>query len=547
MPVPSAFNDLGTDAGLRDHVGWCWYQTSYTLNLNDCKSRTFLRFGSVNYAAFVFVNGKQVMSHIGGHLPFENEITFKCGSTNQITVAVNNTLSANTIPPAEFTYKTGEAYPPGFFVMTPGFDFFNYAGILRSVYVVKVGRQFVQSIKLDTNVDGSVLYEVKIDKTGLNGVDVVVSILDGVEVLSTADGETNGLKVVNPKLWWPRGYGDANLYTFKVHLKSKKGDLIDAYEEVFGFRKISFDSNSLFINDKKFYCLGFGMHEDSELRGRGFDRVVMTKDLNLLEWTNGNCYRTSHYPYDEERAYEADRRGIAVITETPGVGLKYWNKPELLELHKKMVREMITRDKNHPSVIAWSMANEPWSATDKATPYFDAVIKVAREMDSSRPITAVYGPTKSSDDKSAHLLDFICINRYYGWYINMGKLSIINSTLSFDLMGWKNKFDKAIMLTEYGADSLPSLSSLPSSDFTTEYQDELLVETHKALDFMRARGQLAGEMIWNFADFMTDQALIRALGNRKGIFTRQRQPKPSAFILKKRYEVISKFNSKKKS
>lgn len=60
-----------------------------------------------------------------------------------------------------------------------------------------------------------------------------------------------------------------------------------------------------------------------QLFGRGFNQVVMTKDLNMLEWMNGNCYRTSHYPYSEERAYEADRRGIVVIAETPAVGLLF--------------------------------------------------------------------------------------------------------------------------------------------------------------------------------------------------------------------------------
>ncbi|VDK32053.1 unnamed protein product [Gongylonema pulchrum] len=89
----------------------------------------------------------------------------------------------------------------------------------------------------------------------------------------------------------------------------------------FGFRTVNFTDDQIFINGKPFYCHGFGMHEDFELHGRGYNPVVMTKDLNMLEWMSGNCYRTSHYPYSEEMAYEADRRGIAVISETPAVGL----------------------------------------------------------------------------------------------------------------------------------------------------------------------------------------------------------------------------------
>ncbi|KAH7701904.1 glycosyl hydrolase family 2, partial [Aphelenchoides avenae] len=99
MPVPSAFNDIDAHASLRDHVGWVWYQTEYRVNKRDFGSRTFLRFGSVQYYAVVFVNGRLVTSHVGGHLPFEAEVSLlHPGQPNRITVAVNNTLSATTVP-----------------------------------------------------------------------------------------------------------------------------------------------------------------------------------------------------------------------------------------------------------------------------------------------------------------------------------------------------------------------------------------------------------------------------------------------------------------
>lgn len=96
---------------------------------------------------------------------------------------------------------------------------------------------------------------------------------------------------------------------------------MDRYRETFGFRWIDLENGQLHINDKVFYCRGFGMHEDFYLNGRGFNLVVMARDLNMFEWLNANCYRTSHYPYNELRAYETDRRGIVVITEVPAVGI----------------------------------------------------------------------------------------------------------------------------------------------------------------------------------------------------------------------------------
>ncbi|KHJ80739.1 glycosyl hydrolase family 2, sugar binding domain protein [Oesophagostomum dentatum] len=106
MPVPAAYNDMSADAGLRDHVGWVWYQTSVTVQYRDIGQKFVLRFGSVNYYAKVFFNGKRVGTHVGGHLPFECEVTdrVKFGVENNITVAVNNTLSNATIPQGEFEY-----------------------------------------------------------------------------------------------------------------------------------------------------------------------------------------------------------------------------------------------------------------------------------------------------------------------------------------------------------------------------------------------------------------------------------------------------------
>ncbi|KHJ76031.1 glycosyl hydrolase family 2, TIM barrel domain protein [Oesophagostomum dentatum] len=142
----------------------------------------------------------------------------------------------------------------------------------------------------------------------------------------------------------------------------------------------------ILINEKPFYCLGFGMHEDFEIHGRGYDQAVMTKDLNLLEWMGGNCYRTSHYPYAEERMAESDRRGIAVVVEAPAVQFRaYSNKS--LDLYKEMVKELIDRDKNHPSAIMWCLSNDPKKIGNTSTSYLKKVVDYARELDKTRPVT----------------------------------------------------------------------------------------------------------------------------------------------------------------
>ncbi|EGT57606.1 hypothetical protein CAEBREN_12535 [Caenorhabditis brenneri] len=544
MPVPCAYNDIGTSAELRDHIGWVWYEKKEFVPLRDSNMNHVLRFGSVNYFAVVYVNSEKVTSHTGGHLPFEVDVSskIKYGAENKITVAVNNTLSWSTIPQGDFNYQklnprniSGRILsrlPDGAVKNVGNFDFFNYAGILRSVQLVKIPSIHIQNINIVAEHTGSFVFETA--ATNLDGVKVEVKMFDADQNLVYSTNQTKGEgKLDNAKLWWPRGMGDANLYTLEVSLISD-GNLVDIYRETFGFRTVSLSDSQMFINTKPFYCLGFGMHEDFELIGRGFNQAVMTKDLNLLEWMGGNCYRTTHYPYSEERMFENDRRGIAVIVETPAVGLKGFSKANN-NLHVKMLTDMIDRDKNHPSVIAWSLANEPVTSKKESRAYFKTLVDTAHGIDRTRPVTTVYGPTNFDNDETADLMDFICVNRYYGWYIDMGYIPWINQSVYWDISLWRETFHKPIMVTEYGADSIPGLNQEPAVDFSEQYQNEVIQETHHAFDALIKDHTITGEMIWNFADFMTGMTTTRAVGNHKGVFTRSRQAKIAAYTLRNRY------------
>uniref|UniRef100_A0A914EDJ4 Beta-glucuronidase n=1 Tax=Acrobeloides nanus TaxID=290746 RepID=A0A914EDJ4_9BILA len=545
MPVPSAYNDITQDINVRDHVGWVWYQYKFYASKQDTEYRTFLRFSSVNYYALIFFNGYLIGNHVGGHLPFQFEVSLNFNSLNKITIAVNNTLSHDTIPPGEFkylhqTYPSGiQVYPPGFFELTPDFDFFNYAGILRSVYLLKLPKSYIKELKIAAYGNGNFSYRINVDtnNSGDLNADIVVTSLKSRQRVYEGKGLQADVNIQHVELWNPRGYGEPNLHELEIHLiNNQTNQIIDIYREKFGFRTVQVTNDTILINEKTFYCKGFGMHEDFELHGRGYNPVVMTKDLNMVEWMGGNCYRTSHYPYSEERAYEADRRGIAVITEVPAVGMRYFTKP-IQKLHAQMISEMILRDRNHPSVFAWSLSNEPASDSSTARNYYSDLITLTHSLDSTRPVTMVLD-TYYSTDKVADMLDFICVNRYYGWYANTGYLETITKSYIGEIYEWKRKFQKPIIQSEYGADAIAGLSQDPSIDFSEQYQVDVLIRAHKAFDFLRANGSLAGEMVWNLADFMTAQSTSRAVGNHKGMLTRTRQPKMAAYVLKKRYETL---------
>ncbi|CAD5233071.1 unnamed protein product [Bursaphelenchus xylophilus] len=537
MPVPSAFNELSAEHDERTHVGWVWYQRKYSTPWAVSGKRLILRFGSVNYNAFVYINGNLSTVHTGGHLPFELELPIT-SKGYKITVAVNNTLHAGTIPPGDYELRH---YGNSTYVyQKPGFDFFNYAGILRPVVVQVLNHVYLSKLKIWTVKPNILKYILDIDNPKNIRVQVSVSLIDPAgNLVETVLWPKEFKPVEHVQLWWPRGYGKANLYKLKIVISVEVVKL-DLYTESFGFRFVEFNGTQLYVNDKKFYCMGFGMHEDFDLHGRGYNPVVLIRDLNMFEWMNGNCYRTSHYPYSEERAYEADRRGIMVVTEAPAVGLGYFTATMNM-LHKRIMSEMIQRDFNHPSVFAWSLANEPWTEKFNARDYFRSLAIYAKKLDRTRPLTIVFGPTYPGRDHSrvTDFIDFIGLNHYDGWYQNLDHPEVVEEQMYELVVGWNRNFTgKPLIIMEYGGEGIPGMYQQPGSPFTEQYQTELIKANHKAFDRLREEERITGEMIWNFADFMTAADITRPLGNHKGVLTRQRQPKAAAYILQKRYGSI---------
>jgi beta-glucuronidase len=295
------------------------------------------------------------------------------------------------------------------------------------------------------------------------------------------------------------------------------------------------------------------MHEDADIRGKGHDDAYMVHDFALLDWFGANSMRTSHYPYAEEVLEYADRRGILVIDEAPAVGLnaRLTMFSELAasdmfgsegltaegrEAHCRAVEELIARDKNHPCVIMWSIANEPDSASPGSRPYFEPLVRATRRLDPTRPVCyANWERISAKEDRISDLFDVLCLNRYFGWYIGLGVLGEAQRALERDLTEWHGRFGKPIIVSEYGADAYPGLRSFVDAAWSEEYQAALLACYHEVFDRVEA---VVGEHVWTFADFATPEGLQRVGGNRKGVLTRDRSPKASAFALRRRWRSL---------
>ena len=302
----------------------------------------------------------------------------------------------------------------------------------------------------------------------------------------------------------------------------------------------------------------FEKHEDSDIVGRGFNMGVMKRDFECMKWIGANSFRTSHYPYSEEIYQMADREGFLVIDEVAAVGLfrslmnfldatngkqtslfEQPTVPQLLENHLQCIEDMICRDKNHACVIAWSLLNEPETTDEAAIPYFEKVFAKAQEVDPQKGPRTFAMIMNSSPDKCKcyPFSDFISLNRYYGWY-EMGGAEISDAEEAFraEMDAWKEKgLNKPFVFTEYGADTNGMEHKLPSVMWSQEYQIEYLEMCHRVFD---SCDFVKDEMVWNFDDFQTTEGILRMNGNKKGIFTRQRQPKMAAFYYKMRWEQM---------
>jgi beta-glucuronidase len=314
IAVPASWNDQYADN--RDFLGPAWYQTYFDLPWGWTDQKVILRFGSVNYIAEVWLNGNQLGTHEGGHIPFEFEVTSTLKvQENHLILRVDGNLADDRVPPGG---------RPMFHPAT-NFDFFPYCGIHRPVLLYSVPNNGIEDLTVRTNIDGNTgkiqitlecaeksSFNMKCSLEGYGAEFSKTTIMEG----KTAELEIN---VPNAAFWHPE---HPNLYNLTVELL--KNDLIfDSYHLKVGIRTIEVLGDQLLLNGEPIELIGFAKHIDFPITGRGFVPAVIIKDYSLMKWIGANSFRTSHYPYSEQMMDLADQLGFLVIDETPAVGLTF--------------------------------------------------------------------------------------------------------------------------------------------------------------------------------------------------------------------------------
>lgn len=549
IAVPASWNDQFEE--WRDYLGTAWYQTTFDLPWGWRGQRIFVRFNAVSYLTDVSLNGERLGEHEGGYLPFVFDITDRVRDAgNVLVVRVNGELALDRVPPGKLAGLSGAAFPNLNYPDT-AYDFFPYCGIQRPVLVYTEPHDAISDLTVVTDIDGaSGIVQVHIACTCGKLLTAKVTLTghreDRSAEVSVEDSAADViLTVPDAALWSP----DApNLYDLRVDLL-RDDKLTDCYTLAIGIRTIAVEGEQLLLNGEPVKLIGFGRHEDFPVVGKGLLHALIVKDYALMRWIGANSFRTSHYPYSEQMMDMADRLGFLVIDETPAVGLFFMDMglEKRNRICHQMIREMIDRDKNHPSVIMWSLANEPHTATPEAreayqreftviehpsrpeaVEAFKAQAELARKLDPTRPITLI--THEGAIEESFEFVDVVCLNRYHGWYSYGGQIDVGTAALEQEIETIHRLYPKPFLLSEFGTDTIPGHHAQPPEMFSEEYQAELL---EKQINMTKNKPYVIGQHIWNMCDFKTGQGVHRtAAYNYKGVFTRDRRPKLAAHRLR---------------
>lgn len=540
MAVPGSWNEQYED--LFGYLDLAWYVKKIYIPSTWRGQRVFIRVGSANYFGTVYVNGEKLGWHEGGHLPFAFEITdhIKWDEENVLAISVENELTPTRVPSGNMESSMGS------FTGTPKttFDFYPFAGIHRPVVLYSVPEVFIEDVTVVTDIEG---------ENGMVKLTVKLNMEISTQGKATIKGD---LTQINSELNFKAGIAETTLTVLDAHFWSDKDpflyDLIlttdeDHYSLKIGIRTVRVEDGKILLNGQPIKMNGFGRHEDFPASGKGLNLPLIVKDYQLMRWTGANAYRTSHYPYSEEEMQMADREGFLIIDEIPAVSLQFDNEENMAERMRmclQQIDELIRRDKNHPSILMWSVSNEAMprkidtanldNASEEAAmsgdkAFLDKLLNHAKKLDPTRLVTLVL--VMGAPRYWMALCDVLCINRYWGWYILGGELDKARTALETELDELWDMWNNPIILTEFGADTIPGYHGHPNLMWTEEYQADFV---RCYLEVAEERPFIAGMQVWNFADFAAVQSIGRVGGfNHKGIFTRTRSPKMAAEVLRK--------------
>jgi len=375
--IPHDYNPVGS------------YRTHFTIPSHWDGREIFLHFGAVKSAMYLWVNGERVGYSQGSKLPAEFDIT-------SYVRAGDNVLAVEVYRWSDGSYLEDQ-------------DFWRVSGIERDVYLFATPKVHVRDFGVTAGLDGDYrngILVVRVEVRNYGAAPrarwgLLVDLLDqgGASVLpqgpigrdiSLAAGASTGLgfaeTIPEPLPWTAE---TPSLYTLLITLMDERGETVEVLSSRVGFRTVEIRNAQLLVNGRPILIKGTDRHEHDPVTGHVVSEESMRQDIRLMKQFNLNAVRTSHYPNDP-RWYElADEYGLYIVDEanieSHGIGYNLTrtlgNDPAWGAAHLDRTMRMVERDKNHPSVIIWSLGNEAGNGVN-----FYATYRWIKARDSTRPV-----------------------------------------------------------------------------------------------------------------------------------------------------------------
>jgi hypothetical protein len=493
VEIPSAY----------DFTGKVTFQRTFDIKPELLDRFTFLLVAyGINNQSEITINGNFVGRHIGGYTSFVLPIpdnTLQVGSENTIKIAVDNELTRRTTIPLR--QQVG--------------GWRTYGGIFRDIYILAVPKLFIEDVNTSSvpSIDGksakiNILGDLTDRWSGLKNepgnllglqVDVYEKLngnLVGRSAIVPISPQVNktvavGVEVIipMPKLWSP---DTPDLYVLKCQLVRSVGKdilLLDEYSLDIGIRDIQWKDNRLLLNNTAIPLKGIMWQEDHSTFGSAMTYESLERDVAQIKTLGANLVRFL-YPPHPYILNLCDRYGLLVMEEIPvdDVPLEILSKDYFQDVVTTYAKEMVSRDRQHVSVLSWGIGNEFETSTSGSCEFVNGLRNIIKSLDKRY----VYFATRSMDSKCFEYVDLIALNSYGD------EPKIFRELLKSCVAKY---MEKPIIVARYGKEAEPGNHSGYSDPFSMESQARYAMQFYNAIKDVK----IAGSVLWSFNDWRMDR------------------------------------------
>jgi beta-glucuronidase len=498
VKIPAAWDTY--DKALWGYEGAAWYYTVIGGGAIDDPRQVFLKFNRVNYFSSVWLNGKLIAENSDGFLPFEVNISgcLNREKENFLVVRADNRPDLNHLPAAR------------------QIEWVQYGGILQDVELIRRNKVYIKDAAVISELEGEdARLKIIVNVADLSAeqgsiaVDVTVknssvryekrAVYSGGDSLISIPVE---ITVPKAELWSVR---NPNLYSAETKL-FYNGEEVDRNLTRFGIRTVKTDGRKILLNNRPLYFKGVNRYDILGRSGYETDEKVIREDLLKIKDMGVNVVRV-HYPQSPLTLNIMDEIGLMLIEELPlnWWGQNWWDdKPAvqdtfILAQARRVLKKMILRDKNHPCIIAWSLANESRTDTEIGEYVIRKLIKDARLLDKTRLITFTVND-EAGKHKAFEAADYVSCNIYFG-NDNAYHAAMMDSLVrqpAENMIRKQAAFypDKPLIVSEFGAAGIYSVHGdvIFSEDWQGEYIKQMWAAIHGV-------SECSGGILWSWRDY----------------------------------------------